>query len=220
MGETAERSVWENFAQPWELGWWTKHLAGKQFDQAGAAKASAAICEVLEITPELIKDKIVLDVGNGPTGRLQSLVGVKGDGLWVGLDPLNSHYVRIQDRALDAYDQLLSVPCEEWQPELVGQCETIISINALDHGFDLPLSLVNLWQYLRAGGRAIISFDCFEEEYHDFTHPIRLSRDEADALIRQTGFLVLKQDARRCHPDRDNWGGGVHQHWWLERPEA
>jgi SAM-dependent methyltransferase len=218
MPETADPSVWKNFAQPWELGWWTKNLYGHAFDPVGAAKASAEICNALDITPDLIRGRVVMDVGNGPTGRLQSLRDAKAGGTWIGLDPLNEHYLVIQRESLSVYDRLIAAPCETLQPDLVGQCDVIVSLNALDHGYDLPLSLANLWAYLKPGGRAVLSFDCFDEAFDDFTHPIRISRGEADRLIRQIGFKVTKQNAVRCYGDRENWGGGVHQHWWLKRP--
>lgn len=176
----------------------------------------SSICDALEITPELVRDKVLLDVGCGPTGRLAGLAKHKGSGTWIAMDPLLDHYAAMPEANLAGYDMLLSMPCE--QKAIIGPVDVVTSINALDHGYDLGLALQNIYGYLRPGGKAILSFDCFSEPLVDITHPIRVSVDEATALIEATGFIVDRLHDTPAYEGRTNWGGGTHWHWRLSKP--
>jgi SAM-dependent methyltransferase len=222
--EQVSKHEWWMYAQRWELGWWTFQFNDPVLQNEPRHHplpgTGDSICEALEMSPELFWNAQVLDVGCGPTGRLKSRVPYKGPkGWWVALDPLLRHYRAIPGTAehLEGYDEDAVFPMEERQEHLVDRFDMIVSINALDHGFDLLRSLQNVAAYLRKTGLAVLSFDCFDEEIVDLTHPIRVSAVRAEELMNEAGLRIVKTSTGACLPGQTSWGGGTHHHWWCKK---
>ncbi len=232
MTLTADREAWKTVAQPWELGWWTRPendaIPEEAKNDVQGMRVSEMICDCLGISREDVEGKNVLDVGCGPTGRLRRLESWKGDGQIWAIDPLAENYRSIRWANLDVYDFLRSVPAEELQTALVRYFHVVISINALDHGYDLLASMRNIRSYLRPGGVAFISFDCTDDPTPDPTHPLRISKEAAEATFIAAGFEIERSFNDPCYPTfgdppddlkvvalRQNWGHGVHWHWRL-----
>lgn len=210
------KNNWEFLAQRWELGYWAKAFAKSQGNWSHIEN-SAKIWKALEFPQDIFKDKYVLDVGCGPTGRLAWFDGHKGNGQIQAMDPLLDEYKCYHWAKLSVYDELIPIPAEEFKEELADKFDWVVSLNALDHGYDLKLSLQNIYKYLKKDGNCFISFDCTDDETPDPTHPLRISQKDADKLIRKTGFKINKRDTRTCLNERPNWGHGTHYHWWLTK---
>ena len=183
----------------------------------------------LGFSRETFAGKICLDIGAGPTARCVGL-----DGTWWAIEPLAESYVWMP------YDRVWAVPAEQFIPELVDAVDYVVSLNALDHCFDLPAILCNAHRYLRRGGYAFWSFDVDKPITDDPTHPLVMTHDEADAAIREAGFRVIRRTHGKCYPRLsrkwrssrgqrcvsaappwiDSWGGGTAYHWLCKREDV
>lgn len=220
MRDKTDKQTWETYAQLWELGYWANAFKNNHETKERFAEFSTDICKNLLLTEALIKNQRLLDVGCGPTGRLASLVKYKGEkGYWAAIDPLLEHYQGFAEVSLDGYDKLLSVPCEELQPDLVNSFDIVVSLNALDHGYDFKKCISNIFQYLKPNSGALLSFDCFNVgDVEDMTHPIRITSYYATEVMVAAGFTITQLSRKPIIADRTNWGGGEHFHWYLLKP--
>jgi hypothetical protein len=106
------------------------------------------------------------------------------------------------------------VPAEVDIPELHGRADLLVSINALDHGYDFGQAISNLRRYLADDGRAFISFD--QHEQPDEMHPLVLDAGTVDRLLGEAGFEVERFEAS----GRYHGGPGLPAlNYWL-RPGA
>ena len=208
-----EKQLWSHFAQTWELGYWCKYLADDPNDEDHAA----GIWEAFGFERDRFKDLIVLDVGCGPTGRMRYFKDHKGSGKIIGMDPLMDEYRKLKNARLSAYDELIASPAEEFIQELENKFDFVVSLNALDHGYDLQKSLENLYKYMKSDSEALISFDCINEYQEDMTHPLRIRDKEVDALLLKLNFRIIDKTTQQTIPPRDNWGHGIHYHWSLAK---
>jgi SAM-dependent methyltransferase len=219
-----DHDQWRDAAQQYERAHWhaadQRHYGRRTPQRYDAVRRSALDCsrkiwERLGVAGDWFAGRRVIDLGPGPTARCLAL-----EGFFVGIDPLADFYKTLWWSMLDHYERLYSQPAEMFLPELVNSADAIVSLNCLDHCYDLTAVLHNAFRYLRLGGEAILSFDV-DRRHLDPGHPIQVTHDEATRLIERAGFRVERRECGRAFPDaggwRDNWGEGIAWHWWLTK---
>lgn len=210
------RQRWLNEAQPWEQNFWCEY---QPMDTGALISQSQAIWERFGFSQDEFAGKEVLDIGCGPTARVAWLKGV-----FIGMDPLAVFYEQSPAARMERYALLYNWEAERRLPGWVGRFDAVLSLNALDHGYDFPLCLSNIHEYLKPGGFAFLSLDVDKRDLYDAGHLLRLNHDTVTRLLLETGFDITRIDHGGClHDDgewKDSWGGGVAYHWWLLKPEG
>lgn len=231
MAATVDRTAWSTFAQTFEFGFWALRMDREpNFTSEIEDNRSWELFRALGIDPESFAGKTVIDVGAGPTNRCRVLKGAYE----IVIDPLADLYKTIPWATTWKADEVHSKPAEELIPELVEKADYVITVNCLDHCFDVPKILANIRAYLKPDGKALISTDCQNAKikHHDYTHPTKIPRPELHGLLQQAGFEIeeswvgFKREARPGEPRRDSdwegwknvgdtYGGGDACHWWC-----
>jgi SAM-dependent methyltransferase len=156
--------------------------------------------------------KLIVDVGAG--SRLRTLY-FKGARL-AALEPLGDRYIaEVAWQDIDKADELYSVPAEKLVPELEGRADLVVSINALDHGFDFATSIRNIRRYVKRDGVVFLSFD--QHDRPDNMHPLALNDGIVRQIFQQAGFTVERSTPRR------RYHGGVGPralNYWLRPVDA
>jgi len=219
----ADKKQWETIAQTWEIGWWAKADPPKDRDEA--VEAALLMSRRLLARFELLHTQLgksILEIGPGPTGKLMALEDTCGT-LWA-IEPLFDHYTKLGWPLLEHFNGCHAQAAEEFIPEFEEQCDTVISINALDHCYDIPQVLKNCFKYLKPGGELFISVDCNKPAGFDPTHPIKPDNIELYQAIEKAGFEITRVDSTLAMIedlgyDKNSWGGGTAWHYWAKRPE-
>ncbi|MBO9522546.1 MAG: methyltransferase domain-containing protein [Nocardioidaceae bacterium] len=209
---TIDKGEWADRAQVGELGFHVRN-AGFRGDDAVWSKAIDTDWRAAGFEPTGWKGKRVLDVGAG--SRLRSLWFE--DAEVVVLEPLADKFRdEVPWNDFDQAVAVYSVPGEEFVPELENSIDLIVSINALDHGYDIAQSIRNLKRYLKPDGEAFLSFDMHDEP--DYMHPLVLSNELMLGIYADAGFEVVKvESARRYHGAE---GPGAFHYWLRHAPAA
>jgi SAM-dependent methyltransferase len=220
MPDNCSKETWKGVAQPFELAHWQqadikrKSLA---IIRAGYSRASREIMDRFHFSPHSLLAAHVLEIGPGPTGRTLSFENV---GRLVGVEPLYPELEKLWWAQFRHFDSVVAVPIEEL--ELAETFDYAISLNCLDHCYDLGVALRQIYAHLCCGGEAFLSFDCNKRLKYDPTHPVNVTHREAHHKIQKTGFEILNVETGRCYPWKsqwlDSWGGGRAWHWWLRKP--
>lgn len=210
----ADQNIWSQVSQPWELDWWRKEKIGPCADLADWARV---VWLNQGLRMDAFNGKCVIDIGCGPTGRLECFEG----GEIVAIDPLWNAYQTLPSAALGKYARGYAEPAEKFIPELEGWADWAVSLNALDHGYDLQAMLSNIFRYLKPGGFFFLSVDV-DAKYHDDTHPLRLFSPEVRGALVNAGFDVITERHGECYPTTtgiwsSNWGNGVAGHWLCHK---
>lgn len=102
------------------------------------------------------------------------------------------------------------MPVEKDIAELHGRADLIVSVNALDHGYDFEAAIKNLRGYLKPDGRAYLTFD--QHEKPDDMHQLMIGDSKAKEIFTRNGFVVDRAET---------WGryhgtpGPRALHYWL-----
>jgi SAM-dependent methyltransferase len=206
--QTAKES-WHEQAQAFERHWWESSVITPR----DPVPVSKAIMERWGYAQDRFKGMNVLDVGCGPTQRLSWLTGV---GWLAAIEPLAATYRNLPGSPMKPYESVWAVPVETYIEPMVGWADFIFSINSLDHCFDLPLALSNLYFYCKTGGSGMLSMDCDKWVSDDPTHPICVSGQEFKDEILKAGFTITREmtgDCRAPNDFPDAWGGGLAYHY-------
>jgi SAM-dependent methyltransferase len=208
---TIDRAQWAESAQPGELGFHVRNT-GFRGDDAVWSKAIDTDWRAAGFEPDGWKGKRILDVGAG--SRLRSLWFEGAD--VIVLEPLAEQFrAEVPWNDYDQAEAVYAVPGEELVPELEGTIDLVVSINALDHGYDIAESVRNIKRYLKPDGEAFLSFDMHDEP--DYMHPLVLSNELMLGIYADAGFEVVKvEPARRYHGAE---GPGAF-HYWLRHASA
>ena len=155
--------------------------------------------------------KVVVDIGAG--SRLRSLF-FEGSRI-IAVEPLADQYVaEVEWHDLDRAEALHSVPAETEIPELEGTADLVVSINALDHGYEFDEAVRNIASYVKPDGLVFLSYD--EHSVVDELHPLVISDDISREIFDRHGLAV--EDFRRTAGYHPGLGGGA-LNYWL-RPAA
>ena len=134
--------------------------------------------------------KTVLDVGAG--SRLRTL--------WfedveiIVVEPLADRFLaEVPFCDLDRATEVHAVPGETYVRDLAGRADVVVSINALDHGYDMAASVSNIRRYLKPDGIALLSFD-LHDTVSDHMHPM--------VVTHQMMLRHLRPGGIRGHQDR------------------
>lgn len=203
-----DRDVWASRAQEGEFTF-HKYNTGFRGDDDVWNTAVDTDWRAAGFEPGDWAGKTILDVGAG--SRLRSL-WFKGADVVV-LEPLADRVrAEVPWNDFDQAKAVYNAPGEEFIPELENSADLIVSINALDHGFDIAESVRNIRRYLKPDGLAFLSFDMHDEP--DYMHPLVLSNEIMLAIYADAGLDVEKvEPARRYHG-----ADGKAFHYWLRHP--
>lgn len=146
----------------------------------------------LGFQPDAWIGKLVVDVGAG--SRLRTLY-FRGARI-AAIEPLGEQFVReVEWQDLDRADELYCVPAEQFVSELQGRADLVVSVNALDHGYDFEASMRNIGTYAKPGSLVFVSFD--QHERPDYMHPLVLNEEVARDAFQSAGLAVEKSTRRR-----------------------
>lgn len=151
--------------------------------------------------PRAIGDYI--ELGCGPYTNTRLITQGRTVRRIVCSDPLIRSYIQFKHRWLaEAYRRGLVLiddhPLEEipFAPETF---DVVVLINVLDHVYDFDLCMQKATELVRPGGYFLIGQELSREEgieSEDVGHPIRVSREDVDAHLREFE-PVLRKNLRR-----------------------
>ena len=220
-----ESAIWTE-AQRLELRHWingNRHIDASTEDRRESIRhryerISRLIWSALGFMKDCFSGYEVLEIGAGPTGRCLWF-----DGTFDAIDPLYAEYEAMEWAQTDFYRQWYGVPAEKLLEECVHQYHAVICMNCLDHCHNPWAVMRNAFEYVCFGGTMFLSCDVGEQV--DEMHPCTMGEMKLIDLIEDTGFIIEKQTHGHCYPGkeigdpwRDNWGGGIANHFWLRKP--
>jgi SAM-dependent methyltransferase len=155
-------------------------------------------------------EKLIVDVGAGSRLRTRWFTGARV----AAIEPLGEQFINeVEWQDLAGADELYPVPAEQHIPELVGRADLIVSINALDHGYDFEGAVRNIRSYVKDDGLVFLSFD--QHETPDEMHPLVLDEPITREILERHGFVV----DRFLEAGRYHGGHGLEAlNYWL-RPQ-
>jgi SAM-dependent methyltransferase len=204
--ETVDPSVWDSVAQPGELAFHKR----PNIRSTGQWEAkNAQFWQRRGFSAEGWDGKLIVDVGAG--SRLRSLF-FRGARI-IAIEPLAEKYIaEVEWQDLDRAEQVYAVPAEKDIPELHGRADLLVSMNALDHGYDFEAAVMNISRYLKPDGLAHLSFD--RHDRPDNLHQLLLDDRTARAVFDRCDLAVERFE---------QWGryhagpGPKALHYWLRR---
>jgi SAM-dependent methyltransferase len=164
---------WKNKAQPGELAF---HKRPNDRSGADWHRLNSAVWRRYGFEPTGLEGKVIIDIGAGSRLRTLYFEGAR----IVAIEPLANQFIaQVEWNDLDQAERVFAVPAEVEIPELTGTADFVVSINALDHGFNFDDSVRNVRRYLRHDGAAFLSFD--QHHTPDDMHPLVLT----DPIVRE-----------------------------------
>ena len=201
---TVDPKSWSGVAQPGELAFHKR--PGLRSSPDWEAK-NVAFWRRRGFSPHGWEGKLIVDVGAGSRLRTLYFNGAK----IAAVEPLADKYIaEVEWQDLDRADEVYSVPGEKDIPELHGRADLIVSMNALDHGYDFGAAIANIRRYLKPHGLAHLSFDPHDKP--DDLHQLLLDDRTAREGFDQCGLVVEKfEQWGRYHAG----SGPQALHYWL-----
>lgn len=170
-----------------------------------------ALFEAFGFAAESFAGKTLIDLGAG--SRLRTAYFRRAR-LMV-IEPLAEEFQRtISWCDLASAERVFAKPAEEHIAELSGEADGVVSINVLDHCYDLQPILANVADYLKPDGVAFLSFDSHDAT--DVLHPLRLGDDSVEGLLRGTA-LVVERRSTGLGALGPKYGHGVAVNYWLRK---
>jgi len=202
---TIDRSAWADAAQNGELDFHKRH--NFRAEEKVWRECVVRDWKILGLEPTGWEGKFIVDVGAG--SRLRSLY-FEGAQLAV-LEPLADRYMsEVEWHDLDKADEVYSLPAEQFIPELEARADFIVSINALDHGFNFEQGIQNIRKYLKPDGTALLSFDM--HDVPDSMHPLVLNDEIVRKIFESAGFEIERSEPGRRYHGAEGPGA---IHYWL-----
>jgi hypothetical protein len=203
------RRSWNWLAQRAELHF-HQNNAWRQTDEF--LRHSEALFEHFGFARDSFADKTLVDLGAG--SRLRT--AYFRDARIVVIEPLADEFRRTVPWCdLDRASAVFCKPAEERIAQLAGTADGLISINVLDHCYDLQPILTNVSAYLRPSAVAFLSFDSHDET--DMLHPLKLEGETVERAIGRTD-LVLERRSFGLGPLGPMYGHGRAANYWLRKP--
>jgi SAM-dependent methyltransferase len=201
---TVDPETWSGVAQPGELAFHKR--PGLRSSPDWEAK-NAAFWQRRGFSADGWEGKLVVDVGAGSKLRTRYFRGAR----IAAVEPLADKYIaEVEWQDLDQADEVYAVPGEKDVPELHGRADLIVSMNALDHGYDFGAAVANIRRYLQPDGLAHLSFDPHDKP--DDLHQLLLDDRTARTVFDRCGLVVEKfEQWGRYHAG----AGPEALHYWL-----
>ena len=175
---------------------------------------TAELFQHFGFSPGCFAGGTVVDLGAGSKLRTTYFLGAR----LIAVEPLAEEFLRtIPWCDLRRAEQVFARPAEERIPSLSGAADAVISINVLDHCYDLAPILENLATYLKPGGLGFLSFDSHEAA--DVLHPLPLAGGAVEAAIPETALVVEKLTVG-LGPLGPMYGQGRALNYWLRKPTS
>jgi SAM-dependent methyltransferase len=210
------RENWESVAQEFEFEY---HENTRYSETDYYIEKSKLLFSSFGFDPDQFSDKVIMDIGSG--SRLKGKYFNKAR--LIVIEPLAERFLEnLEWSDLAEADALYSVPAEELIDELKDCADFIFSINALDHCYDFGMVMQNIYEYLKPGGLAFLSFD---SHYHStLGHPLVLTDKGCQAVFQERGFIVERHskgfgEEFRKHRDINGYDlSSTCINYWLRKP--
>lgn len=190
------------------LNWWK---ANKHLELTTRVPYYEVFLNSLGFNPEEMRDKVVAEVGCGPTGGiLQQMYSDYPVHTRIFIDCFmnamkNLNMVEWPNNAI-----FIEKPFEDLSGVQDNSIDLVLSFNALDHGWDIEAALSELFRVSKAG---YIAFDCKnntgpEHDKLDHYQPVNYNRVKAYVESR-TDIEATVQDLTKLAPKfhfEHNWG--------------
>lgn len=175
---------WQDEAQPGELAFHKRpnDRSGEHWE-----RLTRELWERYGFASTGYEGKRVIDIGAGSRLRTLYFTGAE----IVAIEPLADEFrAEVPWHDLDKAEAVYSTPAEAEIPELVGTADLVVSINALDHGFNFEDAIKNIAKYLNPGGSAFLSFD--QHHTPDKMHPLVLTDPIVREVFDRCGLSVAR----------------------------
>ena len=201
----ASIEAWAGPAQDHEFAYHATHK-GRRSPQF--AVNSARFWQHFGFRADQFAGQTIVDIGAGSKLRTRYFEGARV----IAVEPLADRYRTLDFCDLDTAEACYSVPGETLVPQLVNQADAVLSINALDHGYDFDQAIQNIAAYLKPGAPAFLSFDLHEQA--DEMHPLVLTDASCRATFAAAGLTVTRV-MEGVGPFGTNYGHGAAIDFWL-----
>lgn len=209
-GALDPRRQWQEQAQEGELDF---HRNDEWRPSEDFMRQTNALFASFDFDPQAWSGKTVVDLGAGSRLRTKYFEGAN----LIAVEPLGDRFVaEIPWSDLGDASALYSRPAEERIDELAGTVDLLVSINVLDHCFDVGSILRNVRDYLKPNGLAFLSFD--RHETPDDMHPLVLTEEVCGEAFESAGLEVLKvsRGASGLAGNSQTYGHGEYAlNYWL-----
>ena len=173
---------WFEKAQKGELNY---HLRDKWRQSDEFMKQTIHLLDYFGFTRHQYSNKLVIDLGAGSRLRTKYFIGAK----IVAIEPLAEKFIQdIPWCDLTDSIEVYSLPAEKYIERCRGVADLLISINVLDHCYDLEKIIKNIYLYLNDTGVAFLSFD--RHDFSDEMHPLLLDEPTCEDLFIRNGFEI------------------------------
>jgi 2-polyprenyl-3-methyl-5-hydroxy-6-metoxy-1,4-benzoquinol methylase len=205
--------AWSQQAQEGEF----RFHAGNEWRQSDDfMRQTVRLLDNFGFTPTQYDGRAIIDLGAGSRLRTKYFQGAR----IIAIEPLADRFIEeIEWCDLGDAAEVYSVPAEERIEQCGGRADLVISINVLDHCFDLQRIIENVRFYLKSDGLAFLSFD--KQKKADRMHPLKLDETICEKIFEQAGFVVerLTRGTNGILP-RDVYGHGYYcLNYWLRKSE-
>lgn len=203
---TCDPSAWNEKCQQNELSY---HLNSKWRQTPEFMTQTKALFDHFGFDPNGYRDKIILDLGAGSMLRTKFFNQAK----IIALEPLANRFLAQPWSNLSTAYKVIASPAEEFATEWEGKVDLLVSINVLDHCFNLPLILLNIRRYLKPEGLAFISFD--QHDTVDEMHPLVITTRSCERTIAAAG-LHIERHTKGAGKVLSTYGHGSYcLNYWL-----
>lgn len=168
-----------------EMSFWKAYYVREGFDNSVYRKMMLNILG--EENDECFKDKVVVDFGCGPQG---SLVWTDAPKTKIGVDVLATKYFEAFPEELQNHNMIYVQSSEEVIPLPSEYADYLITINSLDHVYNLDVIANEIRRILKQGGTLLGSFNLNEPETE--CEPQKLTIDKLDK------YLLSRFDIIEC----------------------
>jgi hypothetical protein len=201
----ASQQSWAAAAQEQEFAF---HEANRWRRSPQFALDSASLWRHFGFRADQFRGQTIIDFGAGSRLRTRYFE----DARVIAIEPLADRFRRLEFSDLGWAAQCFSAPGEVLQPTLVGVADAVVSINALDHGYDFDTAVRNIAAYLKPHAGALLSFDLHDAA--DDMHPLLLTEPGCRRTFAASGLAIVHVN-RGLGEFGAHYGHGEAINFWL-----
>ncbi len=226
-----QSEAWKR-AQQLELAHWREGFANRKIGPSvnRGELHSRLMWDRFDVSPNDWRGESILDVGCGPTARLECFFARS---CVYGMDSLVHEYLGIPGAKMDGYEGLFAGSAEkdDWEHSgelLIARFGVVVCLNVLDHCDKPQKALDNMLAYCKPGGIGVVSVDCTDSR--DAMHPHAFQPQDVERMILDAEWTIAKRARGRSFPVMENgevthWLDGwtkttMAYHWWLRKPRT